>query len=114
MSGTIERARHRWREILPQLGVETRFLTNRQGPCPMCGGKTRFRFDDKNGEGTYYCNRCGAGVGVILIRKLRGWDHATACREIDKVIGTDSLQPVNGPAGAKTGAARSPQPAARK
>jgi putative DNA primase/helicase len=53
----------------------------------MCGGKTRFRFDDKNGDGTYYCNHCGAGVGILLIRKLHNWDHATACREIDKIIG---------------------------
>jgi putative DNA primase/helicase len=27
-------------------------------------------------------------MGIMLIRKLRNWDHATACREVDKVIGT--------------------------
>ena len=73
MGGTIERARHRWREILPQLGIETRFLTNKHGPCPLCGGKDRFRFDDKDGSGSYYC-RCGPGVGVILVCKKNGWD----------------------------------------
>jgi putative DNA primase/helicase len=87
---TIERARNRWREILPQLGVETRFLTNRHGPCPLCGGRDRFRFDDRDGSGSYFCNQCGAGVGIILVRKLHGWDHATACAEIDKIIGTRS------------------------
>jgi putative DNA primase/helicase len=86
MIGTVERARGRWREILLQLGVEERFLVKRQGPCPMCGGKTRFRFDDKN-EGWFYCNQCGAGPGIILLRKLHGWDHATACRHVDNVIG---------------------------
>jgi putative DNA primase/helicase len=86
--GTIERAQYRWREILPQLGVDTRFLQNKHGPCPLCGGKDRFRFDDKNGEGTYYCNQCGAGTGLLLIRKLRGWDHATACKEVDRIIGS--------------------------
>jgi putative DNA primase/helicase len=85
---TIERARGRWREILPLLGIETRFLSNRQGPCPFCGGKTRFRFDDLEGNGTWICNHCGAGAGLHLIRKLRGWDYATACRELDKIIGT--------------------------
>ena len=41
MSGeTLERARNRWREILPRLGIETRFLSNKHGPCPLCGGKT--------------------------------------------------------------------------
>src|SRR5438105_7392910 len=86
---TVERARYRWREILPRLGVETRFLTNKHGPCPLCGGKDRFRFDDKDGEGSYICGQCGAGVGVILLRKLKGWDYRTACDEIDKTIGLD-------------------------
>jgi putative DNA primase/helicase len=83
---TIERAQGRWREILPRLGIETRYLRNRQGPCPMCGGKTRFRFDDLNGNGTFYCNHCGTGASLHLIRKLKGWDFATACREVDRII----------------------------
>jgi putative DNA primase/helicase len=86
---TVDRARGRWREILPQLSIETRFLINKHGPCPLCGGKDRFRFDDRDGTGSYYCNQCGAGVGIILVRKFRGWDHATACAEIDKIIGND-------------------------
>jgi putative DNA primase/helicase len=85
---TVERARGRWRDILPALGVAHRFLINRHGPCPICGGKDRFRFDDKDGAGSYFCNQCGAGVGIILLRKLHGWDHATACREVDKIIGS--------------------------
>ena len=52
MIGTVERARNRWREILPRFGIDTRFLTNRHGPCPLCGGRDRFRFDDRNGDGT--------------------------------------------------------------
>src|SRR5437773_10482359 len=94
---TIERARHRWGEILPRLGVETQFLTNKHGPCPLCGGKDRFRFDDRDGSGSYICGQCGAGVGVILLRKLRGWDFKTACDEIDKIIGSTST-PVSAPA----------------
>ena len=87
--GTVERATGRWREILPQLGIDTRFLTNKHGPCPLCGGRDRFRWDDRNGTGSYYCNQCGPGPGVMLVRKLRGWDHATACRAIDEIIGRD-------------------------
>jgi putative DNA primase/helicase len=94
---TIERARHRWREILPQLGVETRFLQKKHGPCPICRrGVDRFRFDDKDGAGTFYCNQCGAGSGIILLRKLHGWDHKTACDEIDKILGDSP--PVGQPA----------------
>jgi putative DNA primase/helicase len=88
MSGeTIERAQHRWREILPLFGVDPRFLTNRHGPCPLCGGKDRYRFDDRDGSGSYYCGQCGAGIGIILVRKKHGWDFKTACDEIDRVLG---------------------------
>jgi putative DNA primase/helicase len=85
---TLERARGRWREILPQLGIAPRFLTNRHGPCPICGGKDRYRFDDRAGDGTYFCNQCGAGSGIILLRKMHGWDFKTACVAIDAIIGT--------------------------
>ncbi len=99
MMDTIERARGRWREILPALGVSHRYLVNRHGPCPACGGKDRFRFDDKDGSGSFYCNQCGPGSGVILLRKLNGWDHATACCEVDRIIGTDrATAPVQRPA----------------
>jgi len=84
---TVERTRDRWREILPIFGIDTRFLTNKHGPCPICGGKDRFRFDDRDGTGSYYCNQCGAGTGILLIRKLNGWDHKTACDEVDNIIG---------------------------
>jgi putative DNA primase/helicase len=95
MSGkTLERARNRWREILPLLGVEAHFLTNRHGPCPLCGGKDRYRFDDKTGDGNYYCGQCGAGVGIIMIRKKHGWDYRTACDAIDRVLGEIGHRPV--------------------
>ncbi|MDI5829610.1 hypothetical protein MJN51_36035, partial [Salmonella enterica subsp. enterica serovar Kentucky] len=35
----------------------------RHAPCPACGGKDRFRFDD-NGRGSFICNQCGAGDGL--------------------------------------------------
>jgi putative DNA primase/helicase len=104
---TIERAQGRWQEILPQLGVETRFLTNRHGPCPLCGGKDRYRFDDRDGSGSYYCNQCGPGSGLLLVRKLRGWDHQTACDAFDKIIGTDRKPP-------PPSTTRSPRDAAQK
>jgi putative DNA primase/helicase len=86
---TLERARGRWPEILPRLGIGTEFLRNKHGPCPLCGGRDRYRFDDRDGEGTYYCNQCGAGSGIILVRKLNGWDFKTACDAIDAIIGTE-------------------------
>jgi putative DNA primase/helicase len=90
---TIERARGRWRQILPLLGVDPRFLSNKHGPCPACGGKDRFRFDDRDGSGSYFCNACGAGSGVVLVRKLHRWDFRTACDEIDRILGEIAHRP---------------------
>lgn len=84
---TIDVAHGKWRGILATLGVETRFLSGKHGPCPMCDGKDRFRFDDKNGKGTYFCSGCGAGTGIDLIQKINGWDFKTAASEIDKIVG---------------------------
>jgi putative DNA primase/helicase len=91
---TMTRARGRWREILPRFGIDPRFLQKAKGPCPLCGGKDRYRFDDRDGSGSYYCNQCGPGLGLTLVRKLKGWDCATACREIDALIGADSTPAV--------------------
>ena len=90
---TVERARGRWPEILTRLGVDRRFLVKRAGPCPICDGKDRFRFDDKDGTGSYFCNGCGPGVGIIMLRRLHGWDHATACGEVDKILGGEPIAP---------------------
>ena len=40
------RAQGAWPAILTGLGLEARYLRNRHGPCPACGGTDRFRFDD--------------------------------------------------------------------
>ena len=58
---TKERARGRWREILPALGIDPCYLTGHNCPCPMCGGADRFRFIDrrgKDGDGMWVCNQC--------------------------------------------------------
>lgn len=90
---TIERAQGRWREILNRFGVDRSYLRNRHGPCPLCGGKDRFRFDDRDGSGSYFCNQCGAskgdGAGIRLLMKFRDWDFKTAAAEVDRLIGTD-------------------------
>lgn len=68
----VEMARGRWHYILPMLGVDQKFLTKKNGPCPMCGGKDRFRFTDFQGEGRYYCTQCGPGDGFDLSGKVTG------------------------------------------
>lgn len=84
---TTDRARGRWREVLLRLGVSAQFLENRHGPCPCCKGRDRYRFTDKDGDGWHICNQCGSGPGIILLRKLYGWDFKRACNEVDQILG---------------------------
>lgn len=84
---TAESARGKWRGILKSLGVDESFLRNAHGPCPMCGGSDRFRFDDKDGAGTYYCNSCGAGDGMKLALEFTGSEFKHLARRIDEMVG---------------------------
>lgn len=95
---TLDAARGKWRGILLTLGVEDKFLNNRHGPCPLCGGNDRYRWDNKDGSGSYLCSQCGAGTGMQLLQKLKGWDFATAAREVDRVIGNCPSDPPGRPA----------------
>lgn len=79
-----ERCVGRWRSLLPSLGVEARFLTNRHGPCPMCSGKDRWRFDDRAGEGTWFCSHCGSGDGIELVKRVLKLAFKEAAKEIEK------------------------------
>src|ERR1700758_1335926 len=42
-----------WPAVLAQLGIPETALRNKHGPCPACGGKDRYRFDNKRGRGDY-------------------------------------------------------------
>jgi putative DNA primase/helicase len=79
--------RGRWQGLLPQFGISPDYLTGRHGPCPWCGGKDRFRFDDKAGAGTWVCNQCGAGDGISMVMKAKGWDFRRAAEELTPLAG---------------------------
>lgn len=81
-SDGLDLSKINWDQVLPRLGVDAKYLTKIQGPCPMCGGNTRFRFDDKEGHGTWYCNKCGPGNGVTLVAKVNGWSNGEAFKAI--------------------------------
>lgn len=88
-----ETATGRWPGILAALGVDAAHLTGRHTTCPVCGGKDRFRFDDKAGRGTFFCSHCGAGDGFTLLQKLRGWSFRDAAREVEQIVGAVSAVP---------------------
>ena len=92
MRKTLEQAIGRWHEILPHFGVSPRILNKKHHPCPMCGGKDRFRYIDTNGLGSYYCNQCAGGTGIQLAQKMSGLDFKQAAAKIDTILG--DAQPI--------------------
>ena len=77
----------RWLDVLVALGVDRRYLINKHGKCPFCGGNDRYRFDNKEGNGTFYCNHCGAGDGFKFLKKMFNWEFKKSVDEIRNIIG---------------------------
>ncbi|EDW1222219.1 toprim domain-containing protein, partial [Salmonella enterica subsp. enterica] len=87
---TVKQACGHWPRILPALGVKV--IKNRHQSCPVCGGSDRFRFDDKEGRGTWFCNQCGAGDGLKLVEKVFCVTASEAAQKVNAVTG--NLPPV--------------------
>lgn len=85
-----------WEKKLVAAGIDRNCLRlNKAGPCPLCydgdgkhGGK-RFRFDNKGGLGTWYCQQCGAGNGYTLIERYTGMSKVEILKFLDD--GTNGL-----------------------
>lgn len=82
-----EIATGRWHYILPALGIDDQYMRNKHGPCPMCGGKDRYRYDNKDGRGTWICNQCGSGDGYSLLQHFHGWGFRHTREEVERVVG---------------------------
>jgi putative DNA primase/helicase len=85
----------RWRDILPAAGISERFLTGRHSDCPGCGGKDRFRFDDKDGRGTWFCNGGGepqSGDGFMLLEHVLGVSRRESLAMVRRWLGMDRAE----------------------
>ncbi len=95
-NGKIDLSRIDWYAILPRLGVDSTYTANprRTGPCPIEGGegKTRFRFENKDGRGNWHCSQCGHGDGVRLVALVNNCSDTDAIR----LIRNDGSVEVNG------------------
>lgn len=84
-------ARGYWKSLLPSLGVDAHALSGKHCPCPGCGGKDRFRFDDKDGHGTFVCSQGGgellAGNGFMLLEHVHGWSRGESFRAVRDALG---------------------------
>lgn len=94
-----------WPSILSSLGGLTQGqLENKHQPCPLCDGKDRYRFDDHNGTGSWYCNQCGGrdqqgggGTGMDLLMRLKNWDFKTAVAHVERHLGVETRPPRDRP-----------------
>ncbi len=82
------KANGQWQAILSHLGAEVPLNTHTA--CPHCGGKDRFRFDNKDGNGTFICNQCGSGDGLDLVQRVLGVSVTEAAKEVANIIGIDT------------------------
>jgi len=77
----------RWIDIYANLGIEVG--DGRHVDCPLCNkpGKSKpFRFDDKDGTGSWICTYCGAGDGWGLLMKFFNFTLPEAAYEVRKII----------------------------
>lgn len=81
------RAEGKWAQLLPLLGLDSKFLNPKHGPCPVCEGKDRYRFHNRSGHGDYYCNGCGAGDGFDLLMKVKRVGFKEAAEMVENFVG---------------------------
>lgn len=101
MTRLTDLANGHWPSILGALaGLSADQLTDKHQPCPLCGGKDRYRFDDQDGTGSWYCNKCGGkdqtgggGIGMDLLMRRTGWEFKEAARRIEQHLGIAPERP---------------------
>jgi putative DNA primase/helicase len=94
----------RWPDLLMQLaGLTSDQLTDTHQPCPLCGGEDRYRFDDLNGTGSWYCNQCGGkdhtgggGSGMDMLMRRTGLTYPEACKRIEQHLNIKPEPPTKG------------------
>ena len=94
MGAMKQRAHGRWTSILGALGVDERLLNKKNQPCPIagCGGKDRFQYTDKFGEGNYFCRSCGSGGGFRLAQAVLGLRGGELLDRLERHLGSTTPQ----------------------
>lgn len=87
MPKTKDAMRGKWESALSAYGLSDKQLSGKHCECPICGGSDRFRFDNKDEIGTWFCNQCGAGEGFKLLMMMTGRGFHDVASDLDKRIG---------------------------
>ena len=96
-----QRVKGNWPEVLTAVaGLTSEQVTDKHQKCPLCGGKDRYRFDDINGEGTWFCNKCGgptrqggAGNGWEMLMRKNNISFAQALDVVSRHFGLTDVKP---------------------
>lgn len=92
-------ARVEWPIVLAALGIDTKLLEikrdkrSKPAPCPACGGRDRFFFDNRTRHGDYFCRGCGPGDGFRLLERVHGWTFSEARKRVMTVAGLTDETP---------------------
>ena len=83
--------KHHWKDLLSrECGLSQSQLSNKHQPCPICGGEDRYRFDDSNGDGNWYCNQGHngktSGDGFAFLQLNKGIDFKEALAIVKKYL----------------------------
>lgn len=84
---TANAAKGKWKGILMHFGLSDRQLNGKHGPCPVCDGTDRFRYDNIDGKGTSICSHCGARDGMGLVMAMTGRAFPDVAKEVDGLLG---------------------------
>ncbi|AUR84065.1 CHC2-type zinc finger protein [Vibrio phage 1.047.O._10N.286.55.F2] len=95
----IRNAKGFWVEIIQSLtSIDPKiFNRKKEHPCPLCGGKTRFRYTGKTGA-PFFCNVCGAKDGLNFYIAYTGCDFPTALTDVGNflnMIPTEKREAIN-------------------
>lgn len=84
-------AQGRWPHILSSLGISVPDHPKKHGPCPACGGRDRFKLDDRDGHGSFFCNQCPvkSGDGLALVRRCLRLSFPETLKTVGGVLGLD-------------------------
>lgn len=83
----LDSAVGKWPSLLASFGLSEGALSGRHCPCPVCGGKDRFRFTNLEGRGTSFCSHCGPTDGIGLVQRITGANFKSALKDIESRLG---------------------------
>ena len=79
-----------WEEILKSAGMASEYFTYKEGPCPVCGGNTRFRWRAPKENG--FCNHCRFLGPYTLLQHFLSSDFKGAADFVRKWGGYGSAE----------------------